>query len=165
MAIKKKCGSEIPDRSREHFGERFVIWAVRLFEPPLEFGEIDPAPPQLTMAAGSRWHEAQPAAGPGAQSSRLCPDYDSRVDFVFATVAIDGRARSPGDDRPQAAAKRTPGKAVDQGIGECFKRWPALGGQGDEAGGEITSGMRDRQNHRQGGTRAMDEGMGKIEHG
>ena len=102
MAVEQQGTAEFVAHPLESIVNGAMIWPVRLIEPVFQVGWTDRLPPKIAVGGRSGRNDAQAAPSAGRRPRQHRGPDDRRIDFILRPVAVDGRARSPGDDGADA---------------------------------------------------------------
>ena len=108
------------------------------------------------MLGSPRGDNAEPASCPRADAAAPGSVDHRRVNLVLSAIAVDRRARRPGDDRAASALERAPDQPVDERVLQCRQRRLACRGERNQPIRIVAAGMRYRQQYRQLAARLMD---------
>ena len=161
MTVEQQ-GAPVPvKKSRKLFFDRAMERPMHLIEPILQVLRSDRLPPQRPVTGRPAWNDAEPSTGPWAQGRNRSRADDGGVDFVLGAVAVDGPARSAGDDRGETMFDRWGDELVDERVLERMERPVAALAECDQPVGIVSSGMGNGQEHGNIGARRVDVRRGE----
>src|SRR6478672_1730184 len=165
MAVKQERAAEAVEQQSELCLDRLMIGSVRLVEPFVELLGRDSAAPEIAVLRGSARDDAQAASRPRADPVSTRSFNHRGVDFIFAPIAVDGRAGGPRNDCATTALESPPGEAIDEWVLKGRERRLAGCCKPYQPIGIIPAGMRHRQQYRQLTAWRMDGWRGELVHG
>lgn len=165
MAVEQQRTAESVEKDRKLGLDGLVVGTMDLRQPFLELLWADRSSPEITVLLRSCRHYSKAAPGAGTDPAAACTVDDGWIDLIFGAIAVDGRTRSPGDDRTAASLERTPDQTVDERVFERRQRSLAAGGERDQPFRIVATGMGNGEQDRKIAPRFMNQGWMELAQG
>ena len=131
MAVEQQQATVPVQHQLKLLLDRLMVGPVRLLEALLKLLLTDRSPPEEAVLLRPSRNDPEAASRPSGYPAAPGAIDHRWVDLILGSVAIDCRARRPGDDGSNAALDCSPYQPVDVGILKGSERIPATRGHRD----------------------------------